>query len=709
MNITYLKYLQILESFASEHIEVRRFASDFYEQLQNFTTKGKSFPVLYVVPQPSVFSADQFADLNLFTVDVYCFDIIAKDRSNINTILGTTSLILNDLHKWLKDGDIPGVEVITSSQVTPMNNSQLDYLAGWKITITSEVETYSVCQIPFENSPVISVDNCDVTYSQFLTCETVTGCTSIQQYIENQLTGATSVTGFTYSPSNNTFTIGLSDNTTFDATIDEVEDLTVNGSLSATTYYGDGSNLTGINSTEVTGFTFNPSTYELNLDQDNNNNFTVDLSILSSDVTITGGTYNPSNGTATFTNNTGGTFNVTGFLTGFTDIYTTGVTYNNTTKTLSVTRNDGVTLTTSGWTDTNYMPSGGTTGQILAKIDNTNYNTEWIDNYTSTVKHLVKAGEALTKGQAVYISTADGTNMIAMKASNTSEPTSSQTMGIVAQDLAHNATGFVITEGLLEGTGGEPLNTSTATAGDPIWLGVNGGLIFGIANKPVAPAHTVYLGTVTRSQNVNGEIFIRVSNGWELDELHNVLISGVTNNQVLTYNSSNQLWENKQQNIILLDSHIGGSNTDNETFSRLRDVLIPANTLSNGDIIDVEFVVFQNFTSVAKTARLHLTQSLATPLGTANDIATTPQNLTSTVQHSLYRTLMYWDGSLQLLQLDTATAVTDPVTNVTASTELLWPFDPTVNNWLSISAGSTANNTYTKTLTRSIMRLTKKQ
>jgi hypothetical protein len=59
--------------------------------------------------------------------------------------------------------------------------------------------------------------------------------------------------------------------------------VSTNLAFSAVTFYGDGSNLTGI------------STH---------------------DTYITGGTYNPSTGTATFTNNTGGKFSVSGFSTG---------------------------------------------------------------------------------------------------------------------------------------------------------------------------------------------------------------------------------------------------------------------------------------------------------------------------------------------------------------------------------------------------------
>jgi hypothetical protein len=196
----------------------------------------------------------------------------------------------------------------------------------------------------------------------------------------------------------------------------------------------------------------------------------------------------------------------------------------------------------------NGLPAGGTTGQILAKIDNTNYNAEWIDNYatwTSQLKHEVKAGQAINKGQAVYVSSADGTNMIVSKASNISEATSSKTMGLLAQNLAINGKGFIITEGLLAG-----LNTNSANAGDPVWLGANGDLIYGLLNKPYAPLHLVFIGIVTRSNTNNGEIFVKVQNGFELDELHNVDARNPNNNDGIFYNSTTQLWEHKQISAV---------------------------------------------------------------------------------------------------------------------------------------------------------------
>jgi hypothetical protein len=188
------------------------------------------------------------------------------------------------------------------------------------------------------------------------------------------------------------------------------------------------------------------------------------------------------------------------------------------------------------------IPLGGDTGQILAKDSPADGDYVWIDNYadwTAVVKHEVRAEQVLTKGQAVYVSSSDGTNMRVSKSSNATESASSKTLGIIAQNLAVNGQGFVITEGLLAG-----LNTSTATTGDPIWLGTDGNLIFGLANKPSAPAHLVYLGVVTRVNLNNGEIFVKVQNGFELQELHNVKINGIQGGDILSYNAISQLWEN---------------------------------------------------------------------------------------------------------------------------------------------------------------------
>lgn len=201
------------------------------------------------------------------------------------------------------------------------------------------------------------------------------------------------------------------------------------------------------------------------------------------------------------------------------------------------------------------LPSGGTAGQILAKIDGTNYNAQWIDNFAQQIKYDVKLGAALSKGTPVYVSSANGTNIIVSASSNATEATSSKTLGLLETGGALNDIVKVVSDGLLSG-----LNTSAATIGDPVWLGVNGALIFGLANKPSAPAHLVYIGAVTRVHATNGEIFIKVQNGFELDELHNVALSSVADGQGLFYESATSLWKNKTIASVLGYTPANGAN-----------------------------------------------------------------------------------------------------------------------------------------------------
>lgn len=73
----------------------------------------------------------------------------------------------------------------------------------------------------------------------------------------------------------------------------------------------------------VTGMTFNNGNYDLIINQNDGSSFTQNLGILASDMNVTGGTYDINTGIVTFTNNSGGTFTVSGFTSGMTDSYTT--------------------------------------------------------------------------------------------------------------------------------------------------------------------------------------------------------------------------------------------------------------------------------------------------------------------------------------------------------------------------------------------------
>jgi len=149
------------------------------------------------------------------------------------------------------------------------------------------------------------------------------------------------------------------------------------------------------------------------------------------------------------------------------------------------------------------------------------------------------SGSTLTKGQVVAVNGAQGQRPAVTLADADSEPLSAATIGVVAETIAAGAEGFITTFGIIRG-----VNTAGFTAGDDIYLSQTAGGFTSV--RPAAPAHTVFLGWVLKVNASSGELFLNINNGWELNELHNVLITApVTTGQVLTYNATTGVWENK--------------------------------------------------------------------------------------------------------------------------------------------------------------------
>jgi hypothetical protein len=96
----------------------------------------------------------------------------------------------------------------------------------------------------------------------------------------------------------------------------------------------------------------------------------------------------------------------------------------------------------------------------------------------------------------------------------------------------------------------ENLDTSSYAAGSALWLSptVPGGIT---VTKPSAPNHMVFIGFLTRSHPTLGTIEVKVQNGFELEELHNVSITSVKNGDLLSYDSTTSLWKNTEDKSII--------------------------------------------------------------------------------------------------------------------------------------------------------------
>jgi hypothetical protein len=268
------------------------------------------------------------------------------------------------------------------------------------------------------------------------------------------------------------------------------------------------------------------------------------------------------------------------------------------------------------------VPVGGTAGQILAKINSTNYNTQWINSpsLTGYVPYIgatqdLNLGEFGTQlGNIEFDTTptsvptgagslvwndSDGTLDLKLKGGNvtlqigqetvlrvvnktatninlleanyqavrttgaqgqrlkvdlaqaTNDALSAETIGLVTETINNNQEGFITTSGLVRGinTTGS-LQGETWVDGDILYLSST---IAGNATKvkPVAPNHLIVLGYVINAHITQGSIFVKVDNGYELDELHNVKITTPVNNNVLAYTSASSIWENKTINTVI--------------------------------------------------------------------------------------------------------------------------------------------------------------
>jgi len=179
-------------------------------------------------------------------------------------------------------------------------------------------------------------------------------------------------------------------------------------------------------------------------------------------------------------------------------------------------------------------------------LDGGTFNTNINAPLGSALVKLVRnnTGSVITKGQVVYINGSHGSTHITVAlADASSEATAKDTIGVAAHNIDNNSEGWIITQGYLKafdtgstlGTGGE---------GDTLWLSTTAGAF--TYDRPLAPDHGVVVGFMVKSAGPGaGSIYVKISNGQELEELHDVRITSIANNDVLQWDNTDLRWENR--------------------------------------------------------------------------------------------------------------------------------------------------------------------
>jgi hypothetical protein len=148
--------------------------------------------------------------------------------------------------------------------------------------------------------------------------------------------------------------------------------------------------------------------------------------------------------------------------------------------------------------------------------------------------------------QAVYISGAQGQRLKVDLALAVTDATSAGTLGLVTEDIDNNQEGFITTSGLVNkiDTTGD-LQGETWADGDILYLSPTvAGQITNV--KPLAPDHTVIMGFVVYAHANNGKIYVKVDNGYEIEELHDVQVIDRTDTDILQWYEDDLVWRNIQ-------------------------------------------------------------------------------------------------------------------------------------------------------------------
>lgn len=242
--------------------------------------------------------------------------------------------------------------------------------------------------------------------------------------------------------------------------------------------------------------------------------------------------------------------------------------------------------------------------------------------------------------RVVKVTSAQGQRLQVNLAQANNDPNSADTLGIVAEDISNNQDGYVMLYGqILNINTTGSLQGETWNDGDLLYLSAT--VAGGITNvRPIAPNHSVSLGYVEYAHQNNGKIFVKIQNGYELNELHDLYVPNPVDGDTIAWSSGNTRYENKSVNtligytpapitdsrfVIRISDLIRYTNTGNTNENVLTSLLITGGTLTN-KVFEVYIKTITNNSANNKTFRMYFNSTpnlVGSPILAATYTATT--------------------------------------------------------------------------------------
>jgi hypothetical protein len=247
-------------------------------------------------------------------------------------------------------------------------------------------------------------------------------------------------------------------------------------------------------------------------------------------------------------------------------------------------------------------------GDMLKSVYDT--DDDGIVDFAEALKTEVRnsTGATLHKGHIVRLSGSTGNRPNAVYAQANNDANSAQTFGVVKADIANNSNGYVITLGQIadldtRSTATNPFTSNTLADGDVIYLSpTTPGHITNI--KPSAPQHIVYVGMVVRTSPTNGTIQYRIQNGYELNEIHDVVATAPVDNDYLYYEASTDLYKLRQMTA----ARITDANTVGQSLVKLANPNVISYMRINADNTVATLTLAQLKAELGLIAQIQATQ-----------------------------------------------------------------------------------------------------
>jgi hypothetical protein len=242
------------------------------------------------------------------------------------------------------------------------------------------------------------------------------------------------------------------------------------------------------------------------------------------------------------------------------------------------------------------------------------------------------------------------------------------------------------------------MDTSAYTDGAQLYLsGTTAGTL--TATKTYAPTHLVYVAVVEHAHPTQGKLFVKVQNGYELDEIHNVSAQSPSNGQTIIYNATTSLWEKANLTAGTGISVSNGAGSITVANTGVTSVTGTSPVVSSGGATPAISLATAYGDTQNPFASKTANYVLAAPNGTAGaptfraivaaDIPTLNQNTTGTASNVTGTVAIANGGTGQT----TATAAFDALApSQTSNSGKYLTTNGTTTSWGTVSAGAALSN-----------------